>query len=451
MPEKRRGVVASITLQVVRQAFAEPASGNPYFIREERGRDSIRGCYLRVQRRSVQFGTRTDRGACWHRVVEARPDMSLQEIEEARLAVRRLVRQIEDEEELPELRRGRLMTLRQLSELYLRDYEETRAARRSERTMEAYRSLWTTHLLPLAGHLRLSELTSGVVQGLKTEIAARAQQQGGRAKGNGIYAANRSLQQLDAAFRFAQAREWVLRNPAARSVVARYEEVRAEEFLDDAAYQAIGKVIRALEATASSSLLRYLAALRLSIYTGARHREEILWAELSWCRDLEGPVPRIGIPRAKGDRGGRRGRWIYLGPHGARLIREMVRPAGSEHLVVPGQRVGSPLYTLMHLWRDVLERAELPRMTVKALRHSHRTHAVIAGLPEEHERQLLGHQGAAVTDTVYLHRHGPALAAAAARIESYLRERMGDPEGAQDAVRVEGKTAVVGAESYLSL
>jgi hypothetical protein len=241
----------------------------------------MRGWCLRVQRRSVQFGTRTDRGTCWHRVVEAWPDMSLGEVEEARLAVRRLIRQIEGEGELPELRRGRMMTLRGLSERYLKDYEETRAARRSERTIDAYRSLWRTHLLPLAGDLRLREITSGVVQDLKAQIAARARTQGGRAKGNGIYAANRALQQLDAALRFAVAREWILRNPAARGIVSRFEEARAEEFLDDATYAAIGEAIRKLEACASRARVRYLAALRLAIYTGARPQEEILCAPLS--------------------------------------------------------------------------------------------------------------------------------------------------------------------------
>jgi hypothetical protein len=71
----------------------------------------------------------------------------------------------------------------------------------------------------------------------------------------------------------------------------------------------------------------------------------------------------------------------------------MDRPVGSEHLVVPGQRHGSPLHTLIPLWREVLETAGLPRMTVKALRHSHWTHAVITGIAEEHEQQLLGIEG----------------------------------------------------------
>ena len=434
MEPQQRTKVPRITADIVRQAFDHLAQGSPYYIREEGGRDSIRGCHLRVQRRTIQFGTRSDGGRRWQRVAEARPDMTLEEVEEARAAVRRLVRQLEDEAEIPGLRRGRQMTLRQLAELYLRDFEMTRGQRRSARTLKSYRHLWDFHLLPQAGHLRLSEISPEYVSELQRQIAAKASERGGRARSGGRYAANRALQQLSAAFRFAVAKEWVLRNPASGAAVVRFEELSADEFLDEDAYAAVGRVIRELEAEHAASpfrkakpRLRALAALRLAIYTGARHCEELLWAELSWCRDLEGSVPRIGIPRAKGDRGDRRGRWIYLGPHGARLVREMERPSGSEHLLIPGRVPGSPLNRLNELWTQVLHRAGLPRMTVKVLRHSHRTHAVVAGIPEEHEQQLLGHRGASVTDTVYLHRHGPALAGAAARIEAHLRRLMGDP------------------------
>jgi len=104
----------------------------------------------------------------------------------------------------------------------------------------------------------------------------------------------------------------------------------------------------------------------------------------------------------------------------------MPRPEGSQHLLVPGDKPGTPLFRLNEAWAWVLKRAELPPMPVKVLRHSHRTHAVVAGIAEEHERQLLGHRGAAITDTVYLHLHGPALAAAAVRIERHLLLIMGD-------------------------
>ncbi len=198
--------------------------------------------------------------------------------------------QLEDEAEIPGLRRGRHMTLRQLAELYLRDFEMTRGHRRSERTLRSYRHLWDFHLLPQAGHLRLCEIGPEYVGELQRQIAAKARERGGRARSGGRYAANRALQQLNAAFRFALAKEWVLRNPASCAAVVRFEELSADEFLDEEAYAAIGRVIRELEAEQAASpfrkakpRLRALAALRLAIYTGARHCEELLWAETSWC------------------------------------------------------------------------------------------------------------------------------------------------------------------------
>ncbi|HVT58734.1 MAG TPA: hypothetical protein VHR45_10050 [Thermoanaerobaculia bacterium] len=420
---------------MIRTAFANPSKHNPYFLREEGGRDSIRGCMLRVQRRTVQFGTRSDAGNRWHKVAEARPDMTLEEIEDARLAVRRVVRQVEDEEQIPGLRRATTLTVKGLMEEYLADYEETRGHNRSHRTLDAYHDTWRVHLVPLIGHLRLAEVTPDVVRQLKREIPARVLSKRPKTRGGGRYGANRALQQLDSAFRFAQRHEWVTRNPAAEWIVPRYDEARAEDFLDEASYGAIGDVLRQAEVmtfgrspTARGCLsIRTIYALRLAIYTGARHREELLWAKLAWCQDLEGAVPRIGIPRVKSDRESPRGRWVYLGPDSVRLIRQMPRPSGSSHLLVPGSKSGAPLYRLNEAWHWVLKRAKLPPMPVKVLRHSHRTHAVVAGIPEEHEAQLLGHRGAAITDTVYLHRHGPALAAAAAHIEEHLRILMGDP------------------------
>jgi integrase len=428
-----RTVVPRLTVQVLRQAFARLSHGSPYYIREEGGRDSIRGCYLRVQRRSVQFGIRTAGGDRWIKVREARSDMTLEEVDDAREAVRSALRAIETENEFPGLLRGRQMTVRQLSGEYLRDYEENRSSRRSPRTLASYRSVWNTHILPLLGRVRIREVTPDVVRQLKRQVSARANQRPEMARAGGVYIANRALQQLDSAFRFAVRNEWVIRNPASQHVVARYEESPADEFLDDAGYAAVGAVLRDLEADTIASpfrtresRIRTLYALRLAIYTGARHREEILWAHLPWCEDLDGTIPRIAIPRAKGDRGNRRGRWIYLGPDAARLIREMPRQAGSEHLLVPSMRAGRPMSRLNEIWDLVLQRAGLPHMTVKVLRHSFRTHAVNAGLLGEFTAQLLGHRGAPVTDTVYLKRHGQALACAAATIEDYLRYLMGD-------------------------
>jgi integrase len=103
----------------------------------------------------------------------------------------------------------------------------------------------------------------------------------------------------------------------------------------------------------------------------------------------------------------------------------MPRPAGSEHLTVPGRKPGRPLFRLNEPWEIVLREAGLPDMPVKVLRHGFSTHSV-GIIASEHRAQLLGHQGRPMTDTVYLHHHGPDLARAAALVEAHLRVLLGD-------------------------
>jgi integrase len=172
-------------------------------------------------------------------------------------------------------------------------------------------------------------------------------------------------------------------------------------------------------------LWRALLALRVTIYTGVRHRSELLCTRLEWCR-LDDGVPRIGIPRAKGDRGGKAGgRWIFLGPDAVRCLREMPRPVGSEQLTVPGKTPGQPYYSLNDVWGQILRTAGLPEMPVKALRHGFSTHSVGIIAPE-HRAQLMGHRGRPMTDTVYLHQHGPDLTRAAMLVENHFRRLLGD-------------------------
>jgi hypothetical protein len=131
--------------------------------------------------------------------------------------------------------------------------------------------------------------------------------------------------------------EWVSRNVASARLVPRYEKRRSEDLLDAAGYGLVGEVLRDFEARLSQGRrsplsLRTLLALRVVIYTGVRHRSELLWTRLEWCR-LDDAVPRIGIPRAKGDRGGKLGgRWIFLGPDAVRCGasgKSRARPDGS--------------------------------------------------------------------------------------------------------------------------
>jgi integrase len=106
-------------------------------------------------------------------------------------------------------------------------------------------------------------------------------------------------------------------------------------------------------------------------------------------------------------------------------LKAICRPLGSEHWTVPGDKLGQPLYRLNEAWRAILRLAGLPEIPVKALRHGFSTHSVGIIAPE-HRAQLMGHQGRPMTDSVYLHRHGPDLAHAAFLIEDHLRSLLGD-------------------------
>jgi integrase len=97
---------------------------------------------------------------------------------------------------------------------------------------------------------------------------------------------------------------------------------------------------------------------------------------------------------------------------------------------VPGKKVGQPYYSLNDAWSEVLRTAGLPEFPVKVLRHGFSTHSVGIIAPE-HRAQLMGHRGRPMTDTVYLHQHGPDLARAATLVEAHLRHLMGEvPAGA---------------------
>jgi len=415
--------VPRINLDVIRRAFRSlPSTGeSDYYVLEKAD-----GPCLRVRRSVVQIGVR--RGSRFHISANLHPDMAIEEVEAARAEARLLQLRLESGQSPGLVRRS--MTLRDLYKEYMANLQENRSASRSTLTLEAYERLWRGHILPSLGHLRISDINTEVVQRLKREIPKRVlEEHPRRAKAAGKTTANRGLQQLEAALGYAYRMEWIHRNPASAKFVSRFEETRCEEFLNADGYAAVGQVLRDLEdrsARGGDSRLSpsTLIALRLVLYTGARQRSEILWTRLDWCH-LDCDVPRIGISRVKGDRAQGGGRWIFLGPEAVRLIKAIPRPPGSEHLTVPGRDSGKPYCGLNHAWRSVLRTAGLPPMAVKVLRHGFSTHSVGIIAPE-HRAQLLGHQGRPMTDTVYLHHHGPDLALAAARVENHLRVLLGD-------------------------
>ena len=451
----RRTSFPRITLDAVRYACEHPAQASPYYIRES-GRDAIKGCMLRVHRRAVELGTRYAKGTRWHRIAVVDVHMSIEELEDARLKVRQFIRSLEDEEEEPSLAEGRRKTVRELWEIRRAEFLRKRSVKRSPRTLEFYDYLWNIHLLPALGDLRLRQVTTSRVETLLEEVASRVQ--ASRPWAEGRHTANHVLNQGRMAFEAARRKGWILRNPFAE--VEPFEVEAAQVYLRDVDLAAVGQALREMEtqAAASTSASRHvpglgsLLALRVVIYTGCRHREELLYGSTSWLFQDFG-VPRLEVPRAKGDRGDRHGRFLYLGPHGLDCLSRIPRPVGST-LLVPGREPGKPLFRLNETWASVLIRARAilrewqdqdsesldsvilkaclvsgetgERIPVKALRHTAKTLHPRAGIAPEHSAQLLGHEAESLGERVYLHRHGPSLAEAAAKYEALVRRLLGD-------------------------
>ncbi len=475
MPETRtagdrsvKQTVPRINLEVIRRAYSKLANPNPYYIYEA-GRDAIQGCAIRVLRKEVQIGTRADRGGTWVKVSVVPRDVTIEELEGLRAEVRRKIREVEDEEIEPGLREGRRMTWASAWELFNADYRQRRQGKRSPRTLEFYEDLFNCHVLPLYGSFTLTEfaqLRPAEIDQIPREVASRVRTL--RPWADGSHTGNHVLRAMRMVWEWCRRNGWIVKDPFLKA--EELETHSADVFLEDADLSALGEALRFLETQAregSPSIpfpsRRSLLALRIVLYTGCRHVEELCRGKLSWLRTDHG-IPRLEIPRAKGDRGGANGRFLYLGSHGLQCLLAIPRPPLCDDLV-PGSLPGTQMNRLTEPWerlvleaRRILEahqaqqQAPIPsaimrarivgyrgndrvtlfpgdlRIPVKATRHTIKTIHPRTGIDPQHSRQLMGHEAASLGERVYLHQHGPSLSTAAAKVETFVRQLMGDFE-----------------------
>jgi integrase len=384
-----------ITRRLIETLEAPESTTGHYYVMEAGGRDSLRGFGLHVYHASIRYVVRR------HRITYPLGRVDLVPLEQARESARNLLLQLQSEGDQPALA-GRRKTVAELSELFL---QQVVAPRNKPKTLEEYRRLWRLHLLPRFGSLRLPQVTPERVLQMKHDLAATP------------VAANRSLQQLAAAFAFAIRLEWVAKNPADQRKVDRYTEAPESRSLQPEEYQRLGAALREAEAGALFPS-RTVAAIRLLLLTGARPHE-ILSAELAWV-DFA-PFPRINRPDAKGDRPGKRprGRSIWLPPAAVEIIRSIPRPEGCRWLI-PGDVPDQPLGDVDKAWARVCKMAGVEGATPKSARHSFRSAGPDAGIAPDHMRELMGHTTSRMTDKVYWHPRASAQAQAAAEIGLYL-------------------------------
>jgi integrase len=463
MPRSPKHTVPRINPVVLATYFKKRPQGkeSDYYVLEK-GQHAISGCALRVRHTQIQIGIRKGK---FHPVATIKQGASVEDVEGYREACRRKARELEDEDLEPSLKTGRNTTWEQGYALWRQNYLRRRSGKRSPRTLEWYDDLFQGHVLPLYGKQTLSifaALTQAELEAIPLVIAERVRLS--RPWASGVHTGNHALKAMRMVWDGFRRQGWVAKDPFLD--IEEVDAPSAKVYLEDADLAAVGQALRLLEAEAAHSKettrqipsLRSLLALRVVLYTGCRHVEELCKAKLSWLREDFG-FPRLEIPRAKGERGDRAGRVLYLGPDALRCLREMPRPEGCEDLV-PGRVPGTQTARLTEPWERVLLEARkileagppAPssilkarivgyqgerrvtvyegslRVPVKATRHTLRTIIPRAGINPDHGRQLLGHEAASLGDRVYLHEHGPSLSQAAGKAEEYIRRLMGDLE-----------------------
>ena len=137
--------------------------------------------------------------------------------------------------------------------------------------------------------------------------------------------------------------------------------------------------------------------------------------------DLE---PRqIRLPKAKGDRHGKRqrGRVIWLNEPAVAVLERLERRDDRAY-VLEGPEPGQPLKNIKRTWKTLCRMAKLENATPYSLRHSFVSGGVPAGVSLELLSDLAGHEDVQITDRVYRSRLDDAQRTAAETMGAHLRE-----------------------------
>lgn len=375
-------------------------------VRAQNGDRPVPGFGVRIHRSHKSYVVR------WQGKPHFLADAHLVSLDEARTRARR---------KFLELKEGpppaRLMAQQKTLLDLFRKHKEALFARvqagdLQQRTFDGYMHLWEKHLLEREAFRQkvggLTCVTTEAIEDLKCDMAATP------------VAFNRALQQLHAAFRLALRLKWAEENPC--EAVDPYGERPAARCLSPeeiAAWATALSLLDRLRAVPADAV----SALWALFYSGARPGE-IARARIEWLVPVTSAhgqtLVRILLPRAKGDRGSRRGREIRVPP-----------PAGLPLLEMAGGEVSGPLFPnltdarLRRAFALVCNTAGITGATPKVLRHVWRSVAPEAGVDKEHLRQLGGWASHRVPDSVYVHERDEALDAGSVRIAERLKEVSG--------------------------
>jgi len=304
------------------------------------------------------------------------------------------------------------------------------AAKRKERTHQAYEVLLRKHLVPALGSKRITDVRRVDVARMHGRLS------------DAPGAANRAVSLVSAIWNWAARRdEATFADNPARGI-ERNREQRSERFLTSEELARLGSALAEGETVGFHYAVDQtnpnakhapkadkrrakldpfgVAAIRLLILTGARLRE-ILDAQWSQV-DLERGV--IFLADSKTGR-----KPIYLSAAAQAVLATLPRIAGNPHIIA-GAKDGAPRADLKKPWAAVKRAAGLQGVRLHDLRHSFASFGAGASLGLPIIGKLLGHTQAATTHR-YAHLDADPLRRAADTIGATIAAAMAGRQGAE--------------------
>jgi integrase len=307
------------------------------------------------------------------------------------------------------------------------EFLDVYVSKKKPRTLKEYRKLIENVIAPGLGKLTVAGMTYGDVESWHHRLAGTPA------------SANRSLAVLSKMMSWAIQRgaRPDRQNPC--KGINRYKENKKQRFLRESELSALGAAIREAETTGvaweidrtvptSKHLPKNAdnrrtvlcpfaaAAIRLIIFTGARHQEIL---QLQWDHvDLAAGVLRL--PDSKTG-----AKTIALNPPAMAILAGLPRLADNPH-VIPGDVPGAPRVDLNKPWSNVCKLAKLTDVRIHDLRHTLASHGQAAGLTLSLVGGLLGHKNTATT-AGYAHLWDDPLKDAAHRVGARIANALDGP------------------------
>jgi integrase len=257
------------------------------------------------------------------------------------------------------------------------------------------------HVLPLLGSRKVTEITTGDVEGMGRAIAngktRKDEKVGVRARvivRGGGGAAAKVVRDLSAVFTFAKRHNIVTTNPC-EGAHRRADDAR-DVFLSDEQLGRLGSALEQVAADGANAMA--VNIIRLLAVTGCRRNEiaGLRWSEV----DFDHACLRLADSKT-----GKSTR--QLGESALAVLHSLTHSDDSEY-VFPASTGTSHYQGIKRVWKRVCEIAELSNVTLHTLRHTLASSAVSNGETLAMTGALLGHSNARSTSRYAHIAHNPA-------------------------------------------